>query len=68
VEPEFLDEGKSTQRYLGKRFFPDIVKPDCNAAVPGLIPASLTAFGGAARIMTVYKKKLISGCEASFPE
>jgi hypothetical protein len=20
VEPEFLDEGKSTQRYLGKRF------------------------------------------------
>jgi hypothetical protein len=21
VEPEFLDEGKSTQRYLGKRFF-----------------------------------------------
>jgi hypothetical protein len=21
VEPEFLDEGKSAQRYLGKRFF-----------------------------------------------
>jgi hypothetical protein len=21
VEPEFLDEGKSTQHYLGKRFF-----------------------------------------------
>jgi hypothetical protein len=31
-------------------------EPDCNAAVPGSIPASSTVSCGAAGIMTVYQK------------
>jgi hypothetical protein len=33
----------------------DWVEPDCNAAVPGSIPASSTVSWGAAGIMTVYQ-------------
>jgi hypothetical protein len=42
VEPEFLDEGKSTQRYLGKRFFLALL-PEDGAWVNSLFPQKLAA-------------------------
>jgi hypothetical protein len=36
VELEFLDEGKSTQRYLGKRFFPKWIERNTNLKVESI--------------------------------
>jgi hypothetical protein len=58
---------------MGMWWLRRLSEPDCNAAVPGSIPASSTLVvestvsRGAAGIMTVYQNQ-ISGCEASLPE